>query len=136
MYATVNGTRLYFDVEGAEYEVREGNLVKKPVCFVLHGGPGGNHIGFKPTFQALTDTMQLIYVDQRGCGFSDDAPEETLHIDYNVEDLEALREHLGLDRVWILGHSYGDGCSRVCTEVWSAFIRITTRHDSAESSFS
>ncbi|MBM7632255.1 alpha/beta fold hydrolase [Geomicrobium sediminis] len=107
MYAAVNGTRLYFDVDGAEVEVREGELVKKPVCFVLHGGPGGNHISFKPTFEALTGTMQLIYVDQRGCGFSDDAPEDTLHIDNNVEDLEALRQLLGLEKVWILGHSYG-----------------------------
>lgn len=41
MYAQVNGIKLFFDVEGAGF-VPEGPIMRgKPVCFVLHGGPGG-----------------------------------------------------------------------------------------------
>ncbi|MFF2853406.1 MULTISPECIES: alpha/beta fold hydrolase [unclassified Peribacillus] len=107
MFAKVNGTRIYFDVEGAEL-VPEGNSWrKKPVCFVIHGGPGGEHIGFKPFLTPLSASMQLVYIDQRGCGRSERGPKSTYNLENNVEDLEAIRNYLGLGKVIVLGHSYG-----------------------------
>ncbi|MEF2097774.1 alpha/beta fold hydrolase [Bacillus sp. CFBP9009] len=51
--------------------------------------------------------MQLIYIDQRGCGRSERGPQSTYTLENNVEDLEAIRNYLGLEKVIVLGHSYG-----------------------------
>ncbi|TLS35598.1 alpha/beta fold hydrolase [Pseudalkalibacillus caeni] len=107
MYATVNGIKLFFDIDGAGYVKDNEVLKKKPVCFVLHGGPGGTHGNFKPYLNELTKTMQLVYIDNRGSGFSEEASPETYTLENNVEDIEALRDYLGLETIWLLGHSYG-----------------------------
>ncbi|WP_312117592.1 alpha/beta fold hydrolase [Brevibacillus reuszeri] len=107
MLAKINGTKLYFDVQGAELVPVNGTWKKKPVCFVVHGGPGGEHTGFKPFLSPLSEQMQLIYIDQRGCGRSERGPQSTYTLENNVEDLEALRLYLGLEKVVVLGHSYG-----------------------------
>ncbi|TMN21650.1 alpha/beta fold hydrolase [Lentibacillus cibarius] len=107
MYATINGTKLYFDVNGVETEVKNGTIQHKPIIFVIHGGPGGTHFSFKPHLDHLTNHAQLVYVDQRGCGYSEEGDPETYTLENNVEDIEALRKYLGLAKIWILGHSYG-----------------------------
>lgn len=107
MYAKVRGTRLYFDVEGSSYEI-DGTVVRnKPVCFVLHGGPGGSHSIYKPHLTPLTKYMQFVYIDNRGSGLSDKGSQHTYTLENNVEDVEALREYLGLEKIWLLGQSYG-----------------------------
>jgi|SRR5690625_1946240 len=107
MYANINGTRIYFDVEGMG-SVPDGPVMRqKPVCFVLHGGPGGDHTLFKPYLTPLADTMQLVYIDNRGSGFSDHGPQSSYTLENNVEDVEALREHLGLEKIVLMGQSYG-----------------------------
>lgn len=107
MFAQINGTRLFFDIDGAGWKVEDGKLKEKPVCFVLHGGPGGNHVNFKPYLDSLTEGMQLVYIDNRGSGFSETGPQSTYTIENNVEDIEALRKYLGIDKIVLLGHSYG-----------------------------
>jgi len=107
MRARVRDTELYFDVEGAALVPDGPRMVEKPVAFLLHGGPGGDHTGFKPTYSPLAETLQLVYVDHRGQGRSARGPKETYTLDNNVEDLEALRQYLGLERVVVIGVSYG-----------------------------
>jgi proline iminopeptidase len=80
---------------------------ERPAAFVLHGGPGGDHSGFKPGFSPLAERMQLIYVDHRGQGRSTRGDPERYTLDENVEDLEALRQYLGLGPVVSIGTSYG-----------------------------
>jgi hypothetical protein len=71
MHATVNGARLYFDVEGLGL-VPDGRMMRaKPKLVLLHGGPGFDHTMFKPGFSALADIAQVVYVDHRGNGRSD-----------------------------------------------------------------
>ncbi len=107
MRAAVRGTELYFDVEGAGL-VPDGPVMReKPVAFVLHGGPGGDHTGFKPGMSPLATPMQLIYIDHRGHGRSASGDPALYTLDENVEDLEALRRHLGLGTVVVIGTSYG-----------------------------
>ncbi|KOV81423.1 alpha/beta fold hydrolase [Nocardia sp. NRRL S-836] len=48
-----------------------------------------------------------LILDLRGTGRSQEAPGESYRADRQVEDVEALREHLGLDRIRLLGHSAG-----------------------------
>jgi proline iminopeptidase len=107
MFARVRDTELFFDVEGAMLVRDDAELREKPVVVALHGGPGGDHAGFKPALSPLADKAQIIYLDNRGCGRSTRGGRETYTLDNNVEDLEALRRHLGLGRIVPLGVSYG-----------------------------
>lgn len=107
MRARVRGTDLFFDVDGAQFVPDGPRMVERPVLFLLHGGPGGEHSGFKTQHGALRDVCQLVYLDHRGSGRSAPADRSTYTLDENVADLEALREHLGLERIAVLGSSYG-----------------------------
>ncbi|WP_256816451.1 alpha/beta fold hydrolase [Cytobacillus sp. Bac17] len=107
MFASVNGIKLFFDIEGAGFVPEGPRMKEKPVCFVLHGGPGGDHTGFKPGLSPLAEHMQLVYIDNRGSGKSEKGPRSTYTLDNNVEDIEALRKHLGLEKIVLLGQSYG-----------------------------
>jgi len=111
MFAPIRGTTLYFDIEGAGL-VPDGPVMReKPVAFIIHGGPGGDHSGFKPVMSPLAETAQLVYFDHRGQGRSGltdpDADPTRFTLDENVEDMEALRRHLGLGPIVSIGTSYG-----------------------------
>jgi proline iminopeptidase len=107
MRAKIRDTEIWFDVDGAGLVPAGDRMVERPVLFLLHGGPGGDHSSFKTSSAALRDTAQLVYVDHRGCGRSAQGDPATYTLDNNIDDLEALRAHLGLDRISILGSSYG-----------------------------
>ena len=107
MLAKVRDTILYFDVEGAGLVPDGAVMRERPVAMVIHGGPGGDHSGFKPAMSPLADTMQLIYFDHRGQGRSGRGDPASYTLDENVADMEALRLHLGLGPVVSIGTSYG-----------------------------
>ncbi|HET7883392.1 MAG TPA: alpha/beta fold hydrolase [Acetobacteraceae bacterium] len=107
MFASVRGTRIYFDVEGLGLVPDGTTMRERPVAMVIHGGPGGDHSGFKPGYTALAARMQLVYFDHRGQGRSDRADPATYTLDENVQDMEALRCHLGLGPIVSIGTSYG-----------------------------
>jgi proline iminopeptidase len=70
MKAKIRGTEIYFDVAGMQLSPVKDHFVEKPVLFMLHGGPGGDHLRFKQHSLELQDTAQLIFIDHRGCGRS------------------------------------------------------------------
>lgn len=107
MKANIRGTEIYFDVAGMQIEPVGNNLVEKPVLFLIHGGPGGNHVHFKSDSIKLQKIAQLVFIDQRGCGWSKKTSKSDYTLENNIEDIEALRKHLGLKRISILGVSYG-----------------------------
>lgn len=107
MRAKIRDTELYFDVEGAGLVPDGPHMKEKPVAFLIHGGPGSDHTGFKPSLTPLSQKMQLVYFDHRGQGRSARGPKDTYTLDNNVEDMEALRQHLGLDKLVVIGASYG-----------------------------
>ena len=83
-----------------------GNPLGIPVLF-LHGGPGGS-IG--PSSRIFFDPSQyrIILFDQRGTGQS--RPFLCLEnntVDHSVEDIEVIRQYLGIDRWIVFGGSYG-----------------------------
>ncbi|MFF5449379.1 alpha/beta fold hydrolase [Streptomyces sp. NPDC012888] len=56
----------------------------------------------------LAAGRRLVLLDLRGTGDSEvPADESTYRVDHQVADLEALREHLGLERMDVLAHSAG-----------------------------
>ena len=74
---------------------------------LLHGGPGAGHDGFEP-LEALADERPVVLYDQLGCGKSDIPDDESLWvIDRFADEVDAVRRGLGLDRVHLLGHSWG-----------------------------
>lgn len=107
MKANIRGTEIYFDITGMQISPEGNNLIEKPVLFLIHGGPGGNHIHFKYDSIKLQDYAQLVFIDQRGCGWSKKAKKSDYTLDNNIDDIEALRKYLGFDRISILGVSYG-----------------------------
>ena len=79
-----------------------------PVIY-LHGGPAEGSQGLAHTAGPLLERkLRMVYFDQRGAGHSDrpdDASRYTM--DLLVQDIERLRQHLHVDKVALLGHSYG-----------------------------
>lgn len=107
MLATVNGAEIFFDIEGAGL-VTDGEVMRqKETCFVLHGGPAMDHTYFKPHLSPLAEDMQLIYVDHRNTGRSGRMAVESCTIEQMADDIEALRQLLGLGKVHVLGNSFG-----------------------------
>ena len=80
---------------------------KFPVL-VLHGGPGAAHDYLEP-IGALAETgRQVIFYDQLGCGLSDHPHDPSLwEVPLFVEEIGAVRQALGLEKLHILGQSWG-----------------------------
>lgn len=107
MFAKIRDTQIYFDIEGVGLVPDGDRMREKPIAFLIHGGPGADHSSYKPTFSALSDQMQLVYFDHRGQGRSARGDKATYTLDQNVEDMEALRQYLGLEKIVAIGGSYG-----------------------------
>jgi proline iminopeptidase len=107
MRAAIRDTEIFFDIEGCGLVPDGATMRERPVAFAIHGGPGGDHSGFKPGYTALTAAMQLVYFDHRGQGRSARGDPARWTLDQNVEDMEALRRHLGLGPIVSIGTSYG-----------------------------
>ncbi|GAA5534367.1 alpha/beta hydrolase [Deinococcus aluminii] len=104
-FERLNGADLYFEVTGPE------DAPEAPIVF-LHGGPGYNSYSFRELFGERLAGRRVVYLDQRGSGRSGPLSEteqggDTLDLDTLVADVEALREHLGVERVVPLGHGFG-----------------------------
>lgn len=107
MRAKIRDTEIYFDIDGCGLAVEEQGIRHKPVAFIIHGGPGVDHTSQKPCFSPLSRHLQLVYFDHRGQGRSARGQKETYTLDNNVEDMEALRQYLGLEKIVLIGSSYG-----------------------------
>jgi proline iminopeptidase len=107
MKAKLRGTEIYYDVAGMQIRPIGQDFVEYPVLFMLHGGPGGDHTRFKQHSLELQEAAQLVFIDHRGCGRSKRTKRKDYTLENNIEDIEALRKHLGLERICILGTSYG-----------------------------
>jgi proline iminopeptidase len=95
--ATDDSVRLFFRVEG------QGDTV-----VVVHGGPGFSMNYLHPDLAQLAAHHTLIYYDQRNAGRSSLVSDSTRlePTDY-VRDLDRVRTHFGLERLTLLGHSWG-----------------------------
>lgn len=79
----------------------------KTPLLLLHGGPGAGHNYLKP-LAALADERPVIFYDQLGCGRSDSPPDEKLYtIQRAVDEVDAVRHALKLDRIVLFGNSWG-----------------------------
>ncbi|HEY0241171.1 MAG TPA: proline iminopeptidase-family hydrolase [Gemmatimonadaceae bacterium] len=97
-FAQVPGGKVWYNVVGSGH---------RTPLLVLHGGPGAGSYYMKP-LAAIGDDRPVIFYDQLGGGHSDRPNDSTLWtIDRYVGEIGAIRTALGLERVHILGHSFG-----------------------------
>jgi proline iminopeptidase len=95
---TPDGVRLYYQMGGNS----------KDALVVLHGGPGLSSAYLGPDLEILAGGHTLIHYDQRGSGRSAVLDDPTrLTLGDHIRDVEAVRRHFKLDRVILLGHSWG-----------------------------
>ena len=100
-YMPFMGYRTYYRIVG------EPSTEHKPLL-LLHGGPGSTHNYFEVLDEMAATGRQIISYDQLGCGNSylDGHPELWTQETW-MNELIALREHLHMDQLHILGQSWG-----------------------------
>jgi len=92
------GVKLYYRLLGRGGE---------PVV-LIHGGPGLTSDYLADDLTTMARNHSLLVYDQRGIGRSTLVSDSTaLAAQRYVEDLEAIRKHLGLEQLTLLGHSWG-----------------------------
>ncbi|MFY9556047.1 MAG: alpha/beta hydrolase [Blastocatellia bacterium] len=92
-----NGLNLFYETQGTGNEV----------VIVIHGGAGLPHEYFHPMMYNLSRYAKLVYFDRRADMLSARSGHGMASIEEMADDLDALRKSLGLERVTILGHSFG-----------------------------
>jgi proline iminopeptidase len=97
-YINVDGVRLYVRFVGSG----------EPLI-IIHGGPGLSHDYLAPQLiELLAKDYQLVFYDQRASGRSSGVDDTTrLTISQFANDLEMLRQQLEINRINLLGHSFG-----------------------------
>jgi proline iminopeptidase len=82
----------------------------RPVVFILPGGPGADHSVYMK-YACLSDVADLVFHDPRGCGQSDKGESSTYTMNNYIDDVEAIRQHFSLEKIMVLGKSYGAMCA-------------------------
>jgi pimeloyl-ACP methyl ester carboxylesterase len=103
----VRDVRLYFDVAGMGLVADGSTMRERPTIVCLHGGPGFDHSMLKPPLAPLADIAQLIFLDHRGQGRSDESSPQHWNLETWIDDVRAFCEVLGIERPIILGQSFG-----------------------------
>ena len=102
-----NGYHLWTNTQG------EGDIH----LLALHGGPGGNHEYWEDAAEQLKKqglNVQVTMYDQLGSLYSDqpdysdpEIAKKYLTYDYFLDEVDEVREKLGLDNFYLIGQSWG-----------------------------
>jgi proline iminopeptidase len=113
----VNGSRLFFDVDGAKLVPDGAWMRERPTVVLLHTGPGADHSSYKEHVgPALAEVAQVVYMDVRGAGRSDRSSPEHWNLDTWADDLVGFCAELEIVRPVVLGTAFG------------AFTAVRARH--------
>jgi pimeloyl-ACP methyl ester carboxylesterase len=107
VYIDVNDSRLFFDVTGPGWRPKDGALRPVPTLLLLHGGPGADHSAVKAPFFPLAEHYQLVWLDHRGNGRSDQSDPSHWNLDQWADDIRAFCDALGIVKPIVLGQSFG-----------------------------
>jgi proline iminopeptidase len=108
MQVEVNGTRLWFDVDGPALVPDGPRTRERPTVVLVHGGPGSyDHSYFKPHFAFLTGHAQVVYLDLRDHGRSARHDPAGWTFELCADDVRAFCDTLGIIRPIVFGHSMG-----------------------------
>lgn len=68
----INDTHLFFNIYGSQLNIGASDVKEKQTLLVLHGGHGfADHTLYVEFWSQFADSIQVIFLDQRGCGRSD-----------------------------------------------------------------
>ena len=108
MHAQVNGTRLWFDVDGPSVVPDGRDMRGRPTVILLHGGPGSfDHSYLKPDFGRLAKVAQVVYLDIRDHGRSDRGDPRRWTFEAAADDIPAFCDVVGIQKPIVYGHSFG-----------------------------
>jgi len=96
VYAEVNSLNLYYEIHGSG----------RPIM-LLHGGLASGET-FGPVLDALAAGHQVVVPDLQGHGRTADI-DRPIDIRLMADDIAALIDHLGLEKVDLVGYSLGGG---------------------------
>ena len=97
-FTTPDKVRIFYKIEGSGPET----------LVIVHGGPGNSLESIRPDFGPIAKGRRVIYYDQRGQGRSELIRDgKKLGYKNHVADLEALRRHFKLEKMSLLGNSWG-----------------------------
>lgn len=95
---TPDDVRLFYKIVGSGSDI----------LVIVHGGPGNSMQSILPDLEPLAKNHTVIYYDQRGSGRSDLIKDsERLSITKHIEDLETIRVYFKLDKMTLVGNSWG-----------------------------
>ncbi|HLX52347.1 MAG TPA: alpha/beta hydrolase [Aquella sp.] len=107
LFANVNGIRMHYRVFSEGMESTQVNCAL-PTMIVLHGGPGFvDHQVELPAWRVFSSSLQVIFLDQRGCGRTDDGDPDLWNLDQHGEDVFQFCKVLGIDHPIVAGLSWG-----------------------------
>ena len=107
MRVRVGDVHLYFDTAGMGLVPDGPTMRERPVILCLHGGPGFDHSTLKHYLTPLAEHAQLVFLDHRGQGRSDESTPERWNFDTWIEDLRGFCEALEIERPVLFGQSFG-----------------------------
>jgi len=106
-FTAADGVQLFYSKQGSGPDF---------VVF-LHGGPGLSVGDGGYAMRPLAEQHMLILYDQRGGGRSDLVKDpKLLAADADVRDLDALRQHFGINKMNLIGLAWGSGLAALYTE--------------------
>src|SRR5512138_1377389 len=91
----LNGVQIHYTVRGSG-----------PVMIAHSGGPGTD-ARLWDDFAKIDDFVTIVMIHPRGSGLSGPAADEAYYLSDYASDVEALLEHLGLDKPIVMGWSHG-----------------------------
>jgi len=102
-FVPFKGYRTWYKIVGA------GEEAGKLPLLLLHGGPGASH-DYLWSLAAMAETgRRVIFYDQLGCGLSHIGVSRPAMwtVDLYCEEIDVVRRALGLERIHLLGQSWG-----------------------------
>ena len=97
-YVPVPGGQVWYKIVGSRDTIP---------LLTLHGGPGAGH-DYLESLEALASDRPVVFFDQLGCGNSDKPDDLSLwRIERFVDEVHSVRKALNLERIHLLGHSWG-----------------------------
>src|SRR5436853_1292323 len=96
-FVDANGVLIYYVTLG-----------KGDPLVIVHGGPGASHDYFLPWLLPLARHNRVVFIDERGSGRSEKLEDVKQYtVENMVEDIESVRQALGLGKISLFGHSFG-----------------------------
>lgn len=91
---------------GVYYKIFGSPRSRKTPLLVVHGGPGSSH-NYLLSLAELSRERQVIFYDQLGGGLSERPAGDIWSMKLFLDELQTMRDQLELNRIHLLGHSWG-----------------------------